>query len=152
MTLGKLRAEVVADRVAWARRMLAGLRGLPLASYAEFTADARTPAAAESYLRRALEALLDLGRHVVARAFARAVTEYKEIADALLEAGVLDEQQGRRLREMAGYRNRLVHFYGEVTQVELYEICSERSGDIEHVLDAILTWIQADPERLEGAL
>jgi tight adherence protein B len=42
--------------------MIEGIRNLPLASYDEFQSDARTPAAAESHLRRALEALLDLGK------------------------------------------------------------------------------------------
>ena len=152
MTPGRLRAEIVADRIGWVRTMVAGLRQLPLGSYQEFQEDVRTPAAAESYLRRALEALLDLGRHLLARGFGPAVTEYKEIANALVEGGVLDERQGGLLREMAGYRNRLVHFYDEVTHPELYEICAKRSGDIETVLDAILRWLRADPERLDAPL
>jgi hypothetical protein len=36
--------------------------------------------AAESYLRRAVEVLLDMGRHILAKEFALAVSEYKEIA------------------------------------------------------------------------
>lgn len=130
--------------------MVAGLRDLPLDSYAAFTADARNPAAAESYLRRGLEALLDLGRHVLAKGFGRAVTQYKDIADGLIEAGVLDAPHGVRLRELAGYRNRLVHFYGNVTHSELYQICANQSGDIDALLDAILAWIRADPGRIDG--
>jgi hypothetical protein len=60
--------------------MLAALRALPLSSYEQFAADPRNPAAAESFLRRGLEALLDLGRHVLAKRFGRATTEYREIA------------------------------------------------------------------------
>jgi uncharacterized protein YutE (UPF0331/DUF86 family) len=150
MTPAKLRKELVAERVSWIRQMLDGIRGLPLASYAEYQADSRTPAAAESYLRRALEALLDLGRHVLAKGLGRATTEYQEIADTLVETGVLTEERGRLLREMAGYRNRLVHFYDEVTHQELFRICTEHLGDVEVVLDEILAWIHADPERTEG--
>ena len=53
-------AVVVTDRAAWVRRMLAGIRSLPVDSAEEFTAHPRTVAAAESYLRRALEALLEV--------------------------------------------------------------------------------------------
>jgi len=63
--------------------MLDGIRNLPMSSYDQFTSDPRTPAAAESYLRRALEALLDLGRHVLAKGFTMAPAEYKEVTDEL---------------------------------------------------------------------
>lgn len=63
MTPSRLDARVVAERLPWIEEMIAGIRSLPLESQAAFVADARNVAAAESYLRRALEALLDLGRH-----------------------------------------------------------------------------------------
>ena len=94
--------------------MLDGIRGLPTESPEAFAADPRTAAAAESYLRRALEALLDLGRHVLAKGFGRGVAEYKEVPAELLKNGVLTPAQAGVLREMAGYRNRMVHFYDEV--------------------------------------
>ena len=53
-------AVVVTDRAAWVRRMLVGIRSLPVDSAEEFTAHPRTVAAADSYLRRALEALLEV--------------------------------------------------------------------------------------------
>jgi len=62
MTPGQLRAKIVAERAAWIRRMVAFLRALPGESFETFQSDSRNIAAAESYLRRALEALLDLGR------------------------------------------------------------------------------------------
>jgi hypothetical protein len=34
-------------------------------------------------LRRSLEALMDLGRHIVAKGFGRGVTEYREIESVL---------------------------------------------------------------------
>ena len=32
--------------------------------------------------------------------------------------------------KMTGYRNRMVHFYGEITEHELYSIIQEELGDI----------------------
>ncbi|HEX9886553.1 MAG TPA: HepT-like ribonuclease domain-containing protein [Longimicrobiales bacterium] len=104
MTPAKLRPELVAERASWIRTMVVQLRAIPLSSYDAFAADARNPAAAESYLRRALEALLDLGRHVLAKGFGRAATEYKEIADGLVEVGVVDPRHRQRLRDMASRR------------------------------------------------
>jgi uncharacterized protein YutE (UPF0331/DUF86 family) len=148
MTPGELRPEIVAERSAWVREMLSSLACLPLESFETFNTDPHTAAAAESYLRRSLEALLDLGRHVLAKGFGRAAAEYKEIATALGEVGVLDTGSAKLLKEMAGFRNRLVHFYDHVTQRELYEVCTRDVRDVAVVLDALLDWIRANTERM----
>ena len=69
MSPSKVSRKVVIDRIAWVDRMLAAIRALPLASRAAFTADERNIWSAESCLRRALEALFDIGRHVLARGY-----------------------------------------------------------------------------------
>ncbi len=148
----RLRAAIVLERLSWIERMLVGIRGLPLDSLEDFTADPRTPASAESYLRRCLEALLDLGRHILARGFGRAVSEYRAIAHELQEVGVLSPVEAARLREMAGYRNRLVHFYDEVSAGELYEICTQDLPDIERLTHALEQWIRDHPELIDKSL
>lgn len=152
MTPSQLRAKVIAERVAWIRQMLSGLRALPLETLDKFLSDPRNIAAAESYLRRALEALLDLGRHILAKGFGQAVIEYKEVATCLSQVGVLDQRREPLLRTLAGYRNRLVHFYHEVSHRELYEICTGQLDDIEHVLATLLDWISTHPEKLDRTL
>jgi len=152
VTPSSIRMEVVAERASWIRRMLAGIRELPLSSYEKFMEDPRNCAAAESYLRRALEGVLDLGRHVLAKGFGVAATEYKDIGPLLVKHGVLDTVEGKLLREMGGYRNRLVHFYHEVGNKELYEICTERIVDVERVLNSILKWVESNPEKTSKAM
>jgi uncharacterized protein YutE (UPF0331/DUF86 family) len=149
VTRSQVRAAIIADRVSWVRRMLEGLRSLPSDNLDTFLSDPRTIAAAESYVRRGLEALLDLGRHVLAKGFGRAVVEYKDIPLQLREIGVLGEREAGLLRDMAGYRNRLVHFYSEVTPQELFHIRSSRLTDIEDVLSGLLRWLQAHPELMD---
>jgi uncharacterized protein YutE (UPF0331/DUF86 family) len=152
VTPSKLRQAVVADRVGWIRQMLEGLRALPLDTYQVFSSENRNVAAAESYLRRALEGLLDLGRHILAKGFGEAVPEYKQIWRELTTFEVLDREQGKRLRILAGYRNRMVHFYHEISDEELYRICSLDLSDIEDVLEVILQWIRNHPEKINDKL
>jgi len=132
--------------------MLRGLATLPLTSLEALQGDARDVAAAESYLRRALEALLDLGRHILAKGLGEGALEHKQIALALRRAGVLDEASGAILFDMAGYRNRLTHLYDEVTTAELFDICAHRSADIRRVRDVLLGWLRRHPELVEGDL
>ena len=67
--------RIVDDRLAVIATPVADIRELPMLSLDAFTSDKRTSAAAESYLRRALEALFDIGRHIVAKRAAVGVTE-----------------------------------------------------------------------------
>lgn len=144
--------RIVLDRLAWVERMVGEIRALPLSDRTAFFADRRNVWAAESCLRRALEALFDLGRHVLAKGFARGTSEYKEIAGALEEAGVLAPDEADLLIRLAGYRNRMVHFYHEVGAEELYEVCAGRLGDLERLAEAYRVWLRKHPERLDGAL
>jgi uncharacterized protein YutE (UPF0331/DUF86 family) len=80
--------RVVSDRLAWVDRMVSEIRALPLEDRAAFFSDRRNLWAAESCLRRGLEALLDLGRHILAKGFGIGVSEYKEIALRLAEHDV----------------------------------------------------------------
>ena len=82
MIPAKLRAKVVLERLRWVRQMTLSIQNLPLDTLAAFAADPRTPAAAESYLRRGLEALLDLGRHLLAKGFGQAVSEIRPLRTA----------------------------------------------------------------------
>jgi len=124
----KVRVATVLQKSAQVDAMLAGIATLPLGSPATFSRDPRDVAAAESYVRRALEVLLDLGRHILSKGLDQGALEYKQVAIALRQAGVLDERNGAALLEMAGYRNRLVHFYDEVGAAELYEILRPPAG------------------------
>jgi uncharacterized protein YutE (UPF0331/DUF86 family) len=142
VTPAEIDPRIVAERSAWVREMISSIRLLPLESLEAFEQDPRNAAAAESYLRRALEGLLDLGRHILAKGYGRAAAEYKDIAIGLMDVGVLDSARGARLREMAGYRNRLVHFYRQVDHTELFELCAQRLDDVENTLDAILAAIR----------
>lgn len=152
MTPSRISEKVVTERVAWVRQMLQGIRTLPVGRADDFFADARNVAAAESYLRRALEALLDLGRHLLARGFGRPANEYKEVARILHEEGVLDLETATLLAQMAGYRNRMVHFYDEVSGQELLEICTTRLGEVEAVTARLTDWIRRHPEKVDRSL
>jgi uncharacterized protein YutE (UPF0331/DUF86 family) len=117
-----------------------------------FVQDPRNAAAAESYLRRSLEALFDIGRHVLAKAFDIATSEYKSIPRGLREVGILSEEEADLLRQMAGYRNRLVHFYDQITTEELYTICAQQMDDVLLIAYRLRDWIASHPDMVDRSL
>ena len=149
MTPAEIRASVVAERISWIREMINSVKALPLDSYDDFAVDPRNIASAESYLRRGIEALLDLGRHILAKGFAVAVTEYKEIGENLTKEGILSHEHGLLLRQIAGYRNRMVHFYHEVSHEELYRLSTQNLKDIEDLLDELIRWLRDHPDKMD---
>ena len=152
MTPSGLREKVIAERVGWIDRMLEDIRALPLDDATAFAADRRTAAAGESCLRRALEALLDLGRHLLSKGLGIGVAEYREIPERLAAAGVLSAEEADLMGQMARYRNRMVHFYHEVSAGELYDLLTARLGDIDRLTGALTRWIGAHPEMIDRSL
>jgi len=53
---------------------------------------------------------------------------------------------------LAGYRNRLVHFYHEVTAEELYRICKDELGDVLTLKKAYLVWMSDNPHLMDETL
>jgi uncharacterized protein YutE (UPF0331/DUF86 family) len=104
--------------------------------------DGDNPAIAESYIRRSLEAIFDIGRHVIARTAGKGIVEYKEVANALGIAGVVTKDLSERLKLMAGYRNRLIHFYHEITDKELFFIVRNNLTDMEAFVEEIKVFIE----------
>jgi uncharacterized protein YutE (UPF0331/DUF86 family) len=152
MSPGKIRQRTLAERSQTIQQMLQGIDRLPLASLGDFLQDPDKVAAGESYLRRALEALFDICRHILAKGFAIASPEYAATARELWRAGILDPDLAERLGKMARYRNRMVHFYDEILPEELYGILTQYLGDIETVLAVLESWTEAHPERLDETL
>ena len=130
MVISSLNTKLISDRLGFITQSLVKLRKLSDLDKNGFLAD-DNPAIAESYLRRSLEAIFDIGRHIIAKHAGKGIIEYKEIAVALGNMGVVSAELSDRLRLMAGYRNRLVHFYHEVTDKELFVITQENLSDIE---------------------
>jgi hypothetical protein len=103
--------------------MVAQIRQLPLSGSEAFTADPRNVLAAESCLRRALEALFDVARHILARAFGVGVSEYREIADGL-----------------------------EVSTDELYQVCAGQLDDLTTLTAALRGWFDSHQELVDSTL
>ena len=152
MTQSKLSEKVILDRIYWIEKMIGLIRSLPMENFDIFASDSRNIASAESYIRRCIEALLDLGRHIIAKGFGQAVSEYKKIPRALKEYDVLDREKATLLISIAGYRNRMVHFYNEISDRELFDICSKEIIDIENIIKDIKDWINKHPEMIDKSL
>lgn len=140
MTATGVRLKLVRERLQAVTEQIEALQALPQASKEEFLSDRRNPDAAESNLRRALEALFDVARHLLSKVHGLGALEYKEVARLTGEKDILtDPELQRRFVEIAGFRNRLPHYYHEVTPEELYEVTTGGIADLEALKEALRT-------------
>lgn len=133
-----INVSLVQERLSLIKSYLTVLEELRRLDRQAFLADKKAIGAVESYLRRSLEAVFDVGRHILAKTGgADLALEYKSIARGLAARGVVDQRLGEELVKLAGYRNRLVHLYHLVTDEELYEIIQSDLDDIRAFVVAI---------------
>jgi len=122
------------------------LKGLGLASmsFEEYLDDKRLRALSEHYLRIAIEAAIDVGRHIIAAKGLRAPEEYKKIGVILRQEGIIPPDLGEKLVAMAGLRNILVHLYWEIDYRELYRIITAELSDLERYAQCILEYVERE--------
>lgn len=141
MVISNLNIKLIEDRLVFINESIIRLKKLSALTQEDFLEGDNT-AIAESYLRRSLEAVFDVGRHIVAKSASGGIVEYKEIAAALGSLGILTKEHAEKVRLMAGYRNRLVHFYHEITDKELYSLIQNHLGDMEVFLKEIKFFLE----------
>jgi len=141
-----LNKQVLISRLEQINRCLNELRKFKRLSPDEFKKGYNF-AISEHFLRRALEAVFDIGSHILSRIPGARATTYKEIAIFLGKKGILPQSFVKnKLLKMAGYRDRLVHFYYEVKEEELCFILQNNLPDIEEFCSYIAL-ILKNPEK-----
>lgn len=125
-----LDVEKIADLIIDVEKCIEQLKAFIAFSEQEFSADSRNYGLAEHYIRRALEGILTIGTHVLSRLPAK-TQEYQDVILSLGRYGIIPQEFAEKNRKLAGYRNRLVHLYWEVSSSELLAVIKEHVSDIE---------------------
>ncbi|MHB8232664.1 MAG: type VII toxin-antitoxin system HepT family RNase toxin [bacterium] len=142
MVISSLNTTRIIDLVGLIQSYVEEIKPFAGMSMDEFLSDKRNPAFVESYLRRSLEAVFDAGRHIVSKLYGIKEPEYKLIAKELGSRGVVTEALSLKLYAMAGYRNRMVHFYNEIKEGEIYEIMINHLGDFDEFIKEISIFLK----------
>ena len=150
MVISRLQTDRIERNLSLIQEFLIELKRLSLMTEDEFLSDKRNPAAAESYLRRSLEAMFDIGRHILAKSYGFKELEYKNIALELGEKGVINNDYSKNLIKMAGYRNRMVHLYHEISSEEIYKILKGHLVDVEKFITEIVGFIEKYKKTING--
>lgn len=108
------------------RDHLVGLRELPRERYV-----AEEAYAGRYLVQAAAQTCIDVANHVIASEGWRVPADYRDAFSVLEEHAVLEGEQARRLRALAGLRNRLVHLYEQVDDALVHEALAEGIDDLD---------------------
>jgi uncharacterized protein YutE (UPF0331/DUF86 family) len=142
-----LNKEVLQARISYIEDSLRSLERFNKVSFEEFHSNPDNFRIAFYDLHRALEAVLDIGSHILSRIPGARPASYKDIPRLLGKYKIIPSDfVGNQLSKMAGYRNRMVHFYGEISENEIYKIIQEELPDF-HTFCGHIEKLLRDPSK-----
>lgn len=132
----------IRDRLNLIRTSVARLQVFSHCDCGEFTSNPDNYAIAEHHLRRALEALFDIGRHIVAKRGLKKPESYHQVIQTLGVHQIIPFEFSERISGMAGYRNRITHGYADISPEELWSIIQSRLPDFEEFYSSIILFLE----------
>ena len=130
-------AEIVRDRESRIRRYVSDLRDMAEISEAAFLENRERQYAVLHALQLAIEASVDIATHICAADSLGIPSSYTEAFDLLEHAGIIDGVVAEDLRGMARFRNRIVHFYGQVDLRLVHGLLHTHLDDFDRYMGAI---------------
>lgn len=136
MTNLKIEKDIILKRVEGIEGEIKELQALSQKTFEDFKSGDSWKLA-QFHLHRALEGVFNIGNHILSRIPGATATQYKEIATKLEENKIISSEFTEKLVNMAKYRNRIVHFYAQITPEELYKLINEDLRDFDTFLSFI---------------
>lgn len=122
--------EKITDKIEQLDEFLDILCEIKRNSIDSFLKDKILIGGAKYYLQVSIECCLDIANHIIAAQGFRAPRDYADSFKVLEEEDLLNEGLGTKLRQMAKFRNRLVHLYGEIDNTYVYSFIEHDMQDI----------------------
>jgi uncharacterized protein YutE (UPF0331/DUF86 family) len=136
--MARVDTEKVRQHVQFVRGTLPKLRQLRDEGREAFVAGSINEAAAVRLLHTAIEALIDVANHVIAREGLGIPRSYADTIEILVKADVLPGERKGTFLQMVRFRNRAVHLYDEIDPAEVYAILENDLDDFEAFLAPIV--------------
>jgi len=110
---------------------IAILRGVKKYTFDEFIDNAEHYGCAERFLHLSIEALNDLGNHLISELELGIVNWYSDIPSILEEHGYISPTLKETWIRMIGFRNTLVHEYIDIDRHIVFDVLHKNLEDIE---------------------
>ncbi len=89
----------------------------------------------------AIESAIDICNHIISQNGYRVPEDYADTFQVVGEQGAFDKDFTKVLKNMAKFRNRLIHLYWEVDDMQVYEFLQTHLDDFKTFLDNIAVFL-----------
>lgn len=97
-------------------------------------------------LQVAIEAMLDIATHIIARKNFEIPKSNAQAFAILCRHGILSRENEKVYMAMARFRNRIVHFYDQVDDREVHGIVREKLGDYSAFIGEIAVFMEREAD------
>jgi uncharacterized protein YutE (UPF0331/DUF86 family) len=104
----------------------------------QFTSDPITESAALRMLQVSIEAMLDICSHIIAREGWGLAKTYVEIVELSVKNSLIPKEKSDIYKNMARFRNRIIHLYDRVETAEVLSIINNHLDDFRPFMSAII--------------
>ena len=133
--------ELVLKRIDLLEKRMNYLKGIEKFDKQEYSNDQDIYFRYERALHLAIEAVIDLGNHLIADQNFRTPESNRDIFKVLFENKIINNNLYSNLKNMAGFRNILVHDYLTLDRELEYEIIKNSLGDFRKFMEIVAEYI-----------
>ena len=133
-----INADKLRDKLQRIKDNLVRLEIMRKASFAQFCESPLYSDAATRLLQISIEAMIDIGNHIVAKNHLGTPKTYRETFELLMENQLLPKKDLELFITMVKFRNRAVHLYDKISDEEIYNIIQNHLPDFEHFIACIV--------------
>lgn len=108
----------------------------------KFTGDFHLYGSVERYLQLACQGLLDIVDLIIIEEGFEKPEDRRETISLLFNHGVISENLAKKLQGISGFRNLLVHEYGEIDRRKVFQYLKENLSDFPLFKKEILQWLK----------
>lgn len=133
----------VEDRIDRIRRYKRDLEEFGRIPRAAFRSNRERQYAVLHAMQNAIEGCIEIASHIVSADHLGAPSDYAHLFSLLEESRVIPSPTADAMRQMARFRNRIVHLYWDMDLDLVYEYLTGRLGDFDSYLAAIEAYLES---------
>ncbi|MBI4223497.1 MAG: DUF86 domain-containing protein [Deltaproteobacteria bacterium] len=140
--MSPLDQESIQFKVNRIRKNLGELEKMGKLSYHAYIREEHNKYVAERLLQVSIEAVLDIGSHIIAEEGLGEPLEYRDVFKILCQAKILPKAKLENFQNMVGLRNRIVHLYETIDHRLIHRFLRKDLDDFEAYLRMAVRYLK----------
>ena len=136
-----VRVEVIRKRLNKLDEYLSILKNMKKWNYKEFISDPEKYGSLERFLQLSIEAINDVGNHIIADLELGTIDWYSDIPKLLNQKGYINDELKNVWIRMIGFRNTLVHDYVEIDRKIVFDTLQNNLDDFKQIEKALACFL-----------